>query len=84
MHTIVEKAFVLGVFMMFIALLLRKPTEALQFFSTQRIVLTQASRLPEINTVPLSFSVVDFDVRLSTVFVVRNYLVGGDSCYLSP
>ena len=63
-HKTGKKAFVLGVTMIFLAFLLRKPTQVLQIsFSTQRIVLTQGFRVPEINTVPLGFTVAYFLVR---------------------
>ena len=63
-HKTGKKAFVLGVIMIFLAFLLRKPTQVLQIsFSTQRIVLTQGFRVPEINTVPLGFTVAYFFVR---------------------
>ena len=51
-------------------------------FSTQRIVLTQGSRVPEINAVPLRFTVAYFLVRHGRLCSPKN-LLGGSQLLLS-
>ena len=71
-----KKAFVLGVPIIFIVFLLQTSTQALEFFSTQSIVLIQRSRSPKMDTVPFPFTVGYFHFRHGSLCSAKNLLDG--------
>ena len=77
-HIIGAKVSDFDVTMIFPAFLLSLPTQAHQFFSTQRIVLTQGSPWLKINIVPPGYDFRDCHVRHGTVLVLQTSLFRGN------
>ena len=85
-HIIVNKVFLLDVTMIFLASLLRLPTETLQTaFIRKELFRGRDFAYGVKKTVPFSYAVGDFLVRHGTIIVFTYfYFVGTNTCVLLP